>query len=226
MCGDSTNAVDTTVLLDGNVPELAITDPPYGVDYEPLFRERVLGAADRRAGTVPNDDRQSWRDVFELMHTDVAYVWHADKQAVQSGLDLMGCGFEIRATIIWKKPHSPYGQGHYSYQHEPCWYAVRKGKKSHWIGDRHDSTVWEISLDETASGEHGTQKPVECFARPLRNHQGDVYDPFVGSGTALVAAEQAGRIGYGMEIEPKYCAVTLERLAGMGLDARLVEDVS
>lgn len=219
MCGDSTDEGDVERLRVDAV--MMVTDPPYGVQYEPLFRERALGAAVRRAGVVANDSQQSWENAFAFFGGDIAYVWHADKQAIQSGLDLIACKFEIKATIIWRKPHSPYGQGHYNYQHEPCWYAVRRNALSHWRGNHKDSTVWDIHLDETVKGEHGTQKPLECMARPIRNHNGDVYDPFLGSGTTIVACEQTKRIGYGMEIEPKYCAVTLERLSQMGLEPRL-----
>lgn len=223
MCGDSTSAEDVARLLDGNEPRLMVTDPPYGVEYDPLFRQRVLGAADRRAGEVENDDTADWTLAFQQFVGDVAYVWHADRFAVDSGLSLRRTGFEIRAAVIWAKDHIPYGQGHYSFQHEPCWYAVRRGGTAAWLGNGRETTLWQFGLDATADGGHGTQKPVECMARPIRNHAGDVYDPFLGSGTTLVACEQLGRIGYGMEIAPQYVAVTLQRLTDMGLEARLVE---
>jgi DNA modification methylase len=101
--------------------------------------------------------------------------------------------------------------------HEPCWYGVRKGASGQWIGDRKQTTAWEIEHDETAEGGHGTQKPVACMAIPITNHAGDVYDPFLGSGTTLVAAEQLGRRGYGMELEPRYVAIALERLERLGV---------
>jgi len=140
---------------------------------------------------------------------------------ILTGYALQQAGYEIRNQIIWRKPHFPISRGHYTYQHEPCWYGVKKGRTAHWVGDHNASTVWEIALDKNVEGGHSTQKPLECMARPIRNHEGDVYEPFVGSGTTMVAAEQAGRACYGMEIEPKYIAVTLERLAGMGLAPRL-----
>ena len=85
------------------------------------------------------------------------------------------------------------------------------------------SSVWDIALDKNVEGGHSTQKPVECMARPIRNHEGDVYDPFLGSGTTMVAAEQLGRVCYGIEIEPRYTAVCLERMANMGLTPTLIE---
>jgi DNA modification methylase len=99
---------------------------------------------------------------------------------------------------------------------------VRKGETAAWIGGRDQTTLWEINLDHNVEGGHSTQKPLECMARPIRNHEGDVYDPFLGSGTTLVAAEQLGRRAFGMEIEPKYVAVSLERLANLGLTPKLL----
>jgi len=141
------------------------------------------------------------------------YCWHADRHAseVQRSLEL--CEFEVRCQIIWSKSNFPISRGHYHWRHEPCWYAVRKGKQAHWIGDRTQTTVWEINLDKNVEGGHSTQKPVECMARPMRNHDGDVYDPFLGSGTTLIAAEQLNRTCYGLEIDPHYCSVILQRWA-------------
>ena len=223
LCGDSTKAEDVERLTGGVKPVLMVTDPPYGVEYDPMFRERVLGAADRRTGRVENDDQCSWAEAWKLAPCAVAYVWHADRFAIESGVELKSCGFEIRATIIWKKAHRPFGQGHYSFQHEPCWYAVRKGSAASWVGSLAQSTVWEVGLDKTADGGHGTQKPVEIMARPIRNHSGDVYDPFLGSGTTLIAAEKTGRVCYGMEIDPKYCDVIIKRYADyVGVDEKLI----
>jgi len=120
-------------------------------------------------------------------------------------------GFEVRYQLIWAKPHFVISQGHYHGRHEPCWYAVRKGEDAHWRGDHAQTTLREISLDPNVLGGHSTQKPLECMAFPIRNHTGDVYDPFLGSGTTLIAAEQLGRICYGMEIESAYCEVIIAR---------------
>jgi len=131
-------------------------------------------------------------------------------------------GFEIRSQIIWAKPHFVLSRGLYHWQHEPCWMCVRKGGGSHWRGDRTQSTLWQVASlnpfggnnpEETATG-HGTQKPVELMRRPILNHteRGEViYDPFLGSGTTLAAAELTGRICYGMDIDPKYVDVIVCR---------------
>lgn len=212
MCGDSTNADDVARLMAGEAPRLMVTDPPYGVEYDQEWR------SSNRVGKVANDNNASWFDAWRLSPACVAYVWHATLHATQVDVDLKQAGYEIRAGIIWNKPRHVFSQGHYHWKHEPCFYVVKKGSSAEWIGDRKQNTVWDIEADEDAPGNHSTQKPVECMARPIRNHAGDVYDPFTGSGTTLVACEQTGRRGFGMEIHPPYVAVTLERLAGMGLE--------
>lgn len=230
MCGDSTSAEDVARLMGESKPSLMVTDPPYGVDYDPAWRNEAaekgyIAFASGREGVVQNDDRVDWSAAWALSPCDVAYCWHAGLHASEVQRSLEGAGYEMRSQIIWAKPRFVISRGHYHWQHEPCWYAVRKGKTASWIGDHSQTTLWEIPmLDDTDMKTHGTQKPTECMARPIRNHEGDVYDPFLGSGTTLAACEQTNRTGYGMEIDPGYVAVILERLAGMGLEPKLVSD--
>lgn len=224
MCGDSTCAEDVDKLLNNSKPELMITDPPYGVEYDASWRDDaahagLLSVAQRRTGAVPHDNRVDWQAAIDLFPGDIIYCWHADLHASAVANYLETAGFVIRCQIIWNKPHFVIGRGHYHTRHEPCWYAFRKGRAAGWVGDNTQDTIWNITLDKNVAGGHSTQKPVECMARPIRNHKGDVYDPFLGSGTTLVACEQTGRVGYGMEIAPEYVAVCLERLSGMGLEA-------
>jgi len=220
MCGDATSPEDVAKLLAGNAPTLMVTDPPYGVDYDPAWRQRAaeegkLAYAARRVGEVANDERSDWTEAYELSPAHVAYVWHADVWSAVVSAGLEDAGFTVRSQIIWAKPHFPISRGHYHWQHEPCWYAVKKGETGHWIGDRKQTTLWNITLDKNVDGGHSTQKPVECMGRPMRNHSGDVYDPFVGSGTTMVAAESYGRRCYAMEIDPGYCDVVRRRYAGL-----------
>lgn len=228
LCGDSTNAEDVARLMGGEKPLLMVTDPPYGVKYDPNWRNEaaekgLISYAASRIGEVANDDRADWGDAWLLSPAEVAYTWSPPgDHVIITGSALQQSGYQIRAMLIWRKPHIPIGRGHYCYQHEPVWYAVKKGATAHWIGGHMSSSVWEIALDKNVEGGHSTQKPLECMARPIRNHEGDVYDPFLGSGTTMVAAEQLGRRCYAMEIEPKYVAVALERMSAMGLEPRLV----
>jgi DNA modification methylase len=213
-----------------------VTDPPYGVVYDPSWRNAAGVSASARTGKVQNDDRADWTDAWKLFPGDTAYVWHAGKFAAQVQCSLEVCGFEVRAQIIWRKSHFAIGRGHYHWQHEPCWYATRKGGKPTWNGDRKQSTIWDIEGVKSgqASGVeapdvasiHGTQKPVACMLRPIQNNSKPgnvVYDPFLGSGTTIIAAEQSGRVCFGLEIDPAYVDVIVRRWQNFtGDDATLL----
>jgi DNA modification methylase len=232
LCGDSTRPEDVARLLGDARPNLMVTDPPYGVEYDPNWRNEaaekgLIAHAAVRVGEVANDDRADWREAWELFPGEVVYCWHADLRASSVWESLVASGFLIRAQIIWAKTRFAISQGHYHFQHEPCFYAVRKGATAGWIGDRSQTTLWTVTLDKNVDGGHSTQKPVECMARPLRNHGGDVYDPFLGSGTTIIAAEQNGRRCRGLEISPKYGDVILSRWETCtGRTAELLERVS
>ena len=192
------------------MPHLMVTDPPYGVEYDPTREsDNTL-----RSGKVLNDDRADWREAWAMFPGDVAYVWHSDMFSHVVLESLESCGFEHRAMIIWGKNRFTLGRGHYHWQHEPCWYAVRKGGTGHWNGDRKQSTLWNIAAREDGGHGHGTQKPVECMRRPIENNSvaGDgVYEPFSGSGTTIIASEQTGRRCYAMELSPNYVDVGVRR---------------
>lgn len=222
-CGDSTKAEDVSDLLDGAKPGLMVTDPPYGVNYDATWRGKAGHAnlGRNRTGRVVADERIDWREAWALFLGDVAYIWHAGRHASEVQISLEASGFEIRSQIIWRKTVMAMGRGDYHWQHEPCWYAVRQGRKSNWGGGRKQTTVWDIASPLHIMGgskeektEHPTQKPIECMKRPIENNSapGDaVYDPFLGSGTTLIAAEMTGRRCYGMEISPAYCDVIVRR---------------
>ena len=221
LCGDATRPGDVTRLLDGATPVLMATDPPYGVSYDPAWRHRVNPTQRTAVGRVMNDERAEWRVAWQLFPGAIAYVWHAALKAPIVAADLEAAGFKIRSQIIWQKQHFALSRGDYHWGHEPAWYAVRG--KGQWRGDRRQTTVWEVAnlnpfgaagaVDDTVTG-HGTQKPVRLFEIPITNHTvaGDMlYDPFCGSGTALIAAEKLGRACYAMDIEPKYVQAAVTR---------------
>ena len=212
LCGDSTDPICMERLQDNQVPRLMVTDPPYGVEYDPAWRNEAGVAKTKRTGQVLNDDRVDWTQVWKLFPGDVAYIWHADKYCGEVALNLHEAGFDIRAQIIWSKPRFALSRGHYHWGHEPCWYAVRQGSKAHWVGDRKQSTVWDIPAAGEDKTTHGTQKPLECMGRPIRNHDAPVVlDPFLGSASTLIAAEKLGRRCLGMELNPAYVDVAVER---------------
>jgi DNA modification methylase len=227
LCGDSTRAEDVARVMGGEHPFLMVTDPPYGVDYNPEWRNEAaanghLSYAAVRVGEVANDGRIDWTEAYRLVACSVAYVWHAGRHATQVASNLEAAGFIIRSQIIWAKPGFVISRGHYHWQHEPCWYAFREGESARWAGDRSQTTLWEITnkVNDEDKNNHGTQKPIECMARPMRNHgePGDlVYDPFLGSGTSIIAAHRTGRRCCGIELEPRYCEVVLRRCEAEGL---------
>jgi DNA modification methylase len=160
-----------------------------------------------------NDDRADWREAWALFPGDAAYVWHGALHAGTVAESLLASGFEIRSQIIWAKDRLVLSRGHYHWQHEPCWYAVRS--KGHWSGDRKQSTLWTIpNRDQDTATVHGTQKPVECMRRPILNNSSPgqaVYEPFCGSGTTMIAAETTGRACHAMELDPAYVDVIVQR---------------
>nr|WP_309501782.1 DNA methyltransferase [uncultured Roseovarius sp.] len=224
MCGDATDATAVKRLLNGVTPHLMVTDPPYGVMYDPDWRNRAGASETKRTGKVLNDDRADWRDAWALFPGDVAYVWHGALHATTVAESLQASGFDIRSQIIWAKERLVLSRGHYHWQHEPCWYGVRG--KGHWSGDRTQTTLWTIpNRDQDAETVHGTQKPVECMRRPMLNNssQGQaVYEPFSGSGTTIIAAESCGRVCHAMELDPAYVDVAVMRWQNLtGQAARL-----
>jgi len=221
LCGDATSPEVVARLVGLAPPKLMVTDPPYGVSLDPTWRERAGLGRVRQRGVVANDDRAEWSQAYRLFAGDVAYVWHAGVHAAEVAAGLASAGLRIRAQIIWGKQHFALSRGDYHWQHEPCWYAVREGQPSNWCGDRTQSTLWQVenlnpfggSHEEEATG-HGTQKPVELMRRPILNHtvRGDVvYDPFLGSGTTLIAAEVTERVCYGLDIDLGYVDLTVAR---------------
>jgi DNA modification methylase len=222
VCGDSTDAAAVGACLGQERPHLMVTDPPYGVEYDAGWRSS-LDSIDRATGLVNNDNIADWKDAYALFPGDVAYVWHSGLFADVVSKGLQDCGFQMRSQIIWAKPHFAISRGHYHGQHEPCWYAVRKGSTGHWRGDRKQSTVWQIANatfqggkqgPENAKTGHGTQKPVECMRRPMENNSvagNAVYEPFSGSGTTIIAGEQCARRVLAIELNPIYVDVAIKR---------------
>ncbi|MCY4318351.1 MAG: site-specific DNA-methyltransferase [Alphaproteobacteria bacterium] len=230
VCGDATDADVVARALAGATPRLMVTDPPYGIDYDPSWRTSDIARRHVREGTtaesivtdrVKGDTRTEWMRAI-LPHVSsvaVIYMWHAATMAATHYTALDALKFEVRSVIVWRKDCAVMSRGHYNNQYEPCLYAVRKGETAKWMGGTKESTVWDIHnlqgwgrkmAGEDATG-HPTQKPLECMERPIRNHKGDCYEPFAGSGTTLIAAERQNRACYAIELDPGYCDVIVER---------------
>ena len=185
--------------------------------------------------SISSDTRADWSDAFALVPSlQVAYVWHASKFTREVLDGLLRIGFLHHQQIIWNKGRTVLTRTHYWFQHEPCWY-VRK-KNAPWFGKAgENSTIWDSPSPKFIMGgsdeekcDHPTQKPVELMRRPVLNHTDSgavVYDPFLGSGTTLIAAEQTGRVCMGIELDPKYVDVIVLRWQQLtGAIARLEGD--
>lgn len=235
LCGDCTSPEAIGRLLGERKPRLMVTDPPYGIGLDSEWRDRAglngLGAAEasymkqRTAGhtetSISGDTRADWSEAFALVPSlEAAYVWHASKFTREVLDGLLRIGFLHHQQIIWDKGRTVLTRTHYWFQHEPCWY-VRK-KNAPWFGKAgENSTIWSSPSPKFIMGgsdeekfDHPTQKPVELMRRPILNHlqRGElVYEPFLGSGTTLAAAELTQRVCYGVELDPKYVDVVVQR---------------
>jgi DNA modification methylase len=235
LCGDSTSAENVARLIGDRKPLLMVTDPPYGIELDTEWRDRAglngCGAAEpsymkkRTAGhnetKISGDTRADWSQAFELVPSlQIAYVWHASVFTREVLDGLIRIGFVYPQQIIWDKGRTVLTRTHYWYQHEPCWY-VRKPKAA-WFGKAgENSTIWASPSPKFIMGgsdeekyDHPTQKPVDLMRRPILNHtkRGElVYEPFLGSGTTLAPAELTERVCCGMELDPKYVDVVVQR---------------
>jgi len=235
LCGDATSPEAVARLIGAYQTNLLVTDPPYGIGLDSEWRDRAglnsCGPAQasymkhRTAGhtntSISSDTRADWSEAFALVPSvQAAYVWHASIFTREVLDGLLRIGFLYPQQIIWNKGRTVLTRTHYWYQHEPCWY-VRK-KNAPWFGKAgENSTIWDAPSPKFIMGgsdeekyDHPTQKPVELMRRPILNHtrRGEcVYEPFLGSGTTLAAAEVTERLCCGMELDPKYVDVVVQR---------------
>lgn len=230
MCGDCTEAGDVGRLLDGEGAHICWTDPPWNVAYgesgaNPRWRQRTI-ANDNLGTEFPGFARKFCRTIADSIEPGAPlYMAMSAQEWPTIHTALTAAGFHWSSTIIWVKDQPVLSRKDYHTRFEPIWYGWRLGARRRVpLLDRSQNDVWEFPRP-ARSEEHPTMKPVELVARALKNSSfvGDrVFEPFLGSGTTAVAAEQTGRICYAMELEPKYVAVTLERLSGMGLEPALI----
>jgi len=223
---------------DGERFRMVWTDPPYGVDY--AGKNEYLNRSDRgnRIQKAIENDKLSADQCQALfagaltLSQDWAISGAVCYATVPSGPLLVRfiagfCegGFDFRHLLVWVKQQFVIGMSDYHYRHEPILYGWRPHGSCYFVKDRSQSTIFEVDKPHF-SDLHPTTKPVELIARMVAksSREGEiVYDPFCGSGSTLLAAHQLNRIGYGVEIDPGYVAVALERLAALGLKPELVK---
>lgn len=228
MCGDSTIQQHVKILVNGRQMDMLLTDPPYGVDYKGKTTDALK---------IANDDLEdsellafltkAFHNAIDVLKSGGAfYIWHADSKADVFRSACKQSGMRIREVLIWVKNSFVLGRQDYHWQHEPCLYGWKDGGSHVWTGDRKQSTILEFDRP-TKSLEHPTMKPVTLLDYQMQNntYPGEyVLDLFGGSGSALIAAEQNGRICYMMEYDPKYVDVIIARWEALtGRKAQLIE---
>ncbi len=228
ICGDSTLPETYTKLMDGKRANLVVTDPPYNVDVE------------ETAGKIKNDnmpDEDFYKFLFAMfvnveqnMESDASiYVFHADSKGLIFRQAFHDAGFYLSGCCIWKKNALVLGRSPYQWQHEPCLFGWKLGGKHQWYSDRKQTTIWEYDRPKS-SKEHPTMKPVALMAYPIKNSCMSnciVLDPFLGSGSTLIACEETDRICYGIELDEKFVDVIVKRYiekTGGSADVFLLRD--
>lgn len=213
LCGDSTKTEDVERLMDGQRADLMLTDPPYNVNYTGGTGMKIAN------DSMADDDFRKFlitcfKAAFAIMKPGAAfYIFHADSEGYNFRGAVKECNQVVRQCLIWAKNALVMGRQDYQWQHEPCLYGWKEGASHGWYSDRKQTTLMHFDRP-SRSEDHPTMKPIALFAYLMGNStapQGLTYDPFLGSGTTLIAAEQLGRKCYGMEISPQYCDVIVRR---------------
>ena len=220
LCGDSTDSDQVAKLMNGEKADMVFTDPPYGVSYEGGHNKK------KRKG-IENDTLkgQDLTDLFyeSIMNADLFskdysafYIWYSTNKSVETFASFSRLNLSVRAVIAWYKVKSGLGSfmSQYIPNFEPCIYAFKNGKSPQWFGASDEKSVWELKKD-SRNEYHPTQKPIELPSRAIENSsklKDIIYDCFLGSGSTMVAAHQLNRVCYGMELDPKYCQVIIDRM--------------
>lgn len=217
MCGDSTDAADVALLMDGNKADMLLTDPPYNVDY-------TGKASELETRKIENDKMEdsAFQDFLTSAFSNAAenmkaggvfYIWHADSEGLNFRVACKRAGFQVRQCLIWNKNSMVMGRQDYQWKHEPCLYGWKDGASHLWASDRKQTTVLDFEKPQK-NNLHPTMKPIKLFDYQIKNNtKGDdiVLDLFGGSGTTIMAAEQNGRRGFVMEYDPKFVDVIVDR---------------
>lgn len=215
MCGDATVIDDVKALMDGRSADILVTDPPYNVDYEGSTKEKLKIINDKQSD---ENFRQFLTDAFTAANMvmkpgAVFYIWHADSEGLNFRQACKDAGWTVRQCLIWNKNSMVMGRQDYQWKHEPCLYGWKDGAGHLWASDRKQVTVIDYAKP-LKNDIHPTMKPVGLFDYLIKNNTkgGDmVLDLFGGSGTTIMACEQDGRVGYVMELDPRYVDAIIKR---------------
>ncbi len=214
MCGDSTIFNDIEKLMNGNLANLLLTDPPYNVNYKSKSTNMQIQNDNQNEDSFYQFLYDSFSNIYSFLKDDASfYVWYASKEVVNFSNSLKNAGFDVKQELIWNKNSHVMGRCDYHYKHEPCLYGWKASKKHNWYGNRKQTTV--VDFDKPLKNDlHPTMKPVGLFNYQIQNSSkpGDIIlDIFAGSGTTLMACEQNNRKAFLMELDPKYVDVIINR---------------
>ena len=216
LCGSSTEIDNWAKVMEDKLADLVVTDPPYNVAYVGKTKDAL---------TIENDkmnDEQFYKFLLDFYSALAAYtrggggwyVWHADSEGANFRRAMNEAGIMVKQCLIWVKNSMVMGRQDYQWKHEPCLYGWKEGAAHSWYSDRKQTTILEFNRP-SRNAEHPTMKPIELISYQINNSskQGDIVaDAFLGSGTTMVASHQTNRICYGMELDPKYCQVIVDRM--------------
>jgi len=200
--------------MEEKLADIVVTDPPYNVDYEGGTGLKII------------NDKMSDDSFYQFLYDFYTalgsftkpggswYVWHADSEGANFRRAMADSGLYLKQCLIWVKNRIVLGRQDYHWKHEPCLYGWKPGASHNWYSDRKQSTILEFDRP-SRNAEHPTMKPVELITYLIGNSSKNgmiVADGFLGSGTTMVAAHQLNRKCYGMELDPKYCQVIIDRM--------------
>lgn len=217
LCGDSTDSDAVAKLMNGEKADMVFTDPPYGVSYTGGVIHGNKINNNHKRQMLKNDEIDLYADFISLLPMVIEngplYIFYATKNSYEIFKPLHENGIDVMAVLAWIKVNTGYADmnSHYKNRYEPCVYA-KIGKSANWIGPNNENTTWEIEKDRN-NKLHPTQKPISVPERAIKNHSANlIVDFFSGSGSTMVAAHQLKRKCYGMELDPKYCQVIVDRM--------------
>ncbi len=221
LCGDSTDSDQVAKLMNGQKADMVFTDPPYNANYKSRGENELLRKGIKN-DNMSNDEFEQFIKGFVssclLNIKDGASLYFCcnwKDSYPRFYFNLQDAGINISANIVWNKGSGGMGWQDYRYQYEFIIYGFKLGAKHSWYGGRTETDVWDIGRDNRTDYKHPTQKPIAIPTKAINNSSksGDlVMELFLGSGSTMVASHQLKRKCYGMELDPKYCQVIIDRM--------------
>jgi DNA modification methylase len=215
LCGNSTDSDQVAKLMNGEKADMVFTDPPYNVNYEGGSKKREK---------IENDSINNFYQFLYDIYTNCfiimkegspIYVAHSELERANFTTSFIDAGFKLSSVIIWAKNNSTFSMNKdYKWKHEPIIYGWKHGKQRIWKAGNTEDTLWSINRP-SRSEEHPTMKPIELCEKAIKNssiQKSLIVDVFLGSGSTMVASHQLKRKCYGMELDPKYCQVIIDRM--------------